>query len=194
MIVKRMFLFTIAGCQVFFWLKFSKREPYFEVVKVFQIWLSQFDIFLTKKNLTVCDCKKNVSFYNRRLSGFFFWLKFSKREPYFEVVKVFEIWLSQFDIFDQKKNLTACDCKKNVSFYNRRLLGFFFWLKFSKREPYFEVVKVFQIWLSQFDIFDQKKNQTACDCKKNVSNDFLYTIAGCQVFFLVKIFKKRAIF
>src|SRR5271154_6608606 len=160
MIVKRMFLFTIAGCQVFFWLKFSKREPYFEVVKVFQIWLSQFDIFDQKKNLTACDCKKNVSFYNRRLSGFFFWLKFSKREPYLEVVKVFQIWLSQYDSFDQKKNQTACDCKKNVSndiLYTIAGCQVFFWLKFSKREPYFEGVKFFQIWLSQFDIFAQKK-------------------------------------
>src|SRR6267154_2797092 len=104
------------------------------------------------------------------------------RLPYFEVlcfVKGFQFWLSHFDNFNQKKNLTACECKRmsfKTFFLHSQAVRFFLAKILKKRKPYFEVLcfgKGFQFWLSHFDNFNQKKNLTAYECKKNVLKDIL---------------------
>src|SRR5271154_5877786 len=91
--------------------------------------MALFSKILTKKNnLTACDCKKKHSFYNHRLSGFFFGQKYQIEIAKFGTLSPPQNMALFSKILTKKKNLTACDCKKKHSFYNHRLSGFF-WSK-----------------------------------------------------------------
>src|SRR6267154_1420044 len=112
--------FYIHRLSGFFLVKNIKmRRPNLEHFQHIKIWLSLFENFNQKKNLTACECKKNVSkdiLLHSKADKFFFLVKNNKmRKPNLKHFQPLKIWLSLFENFNQKKNLIACECKKNVS-------------------------------------------------------------------------------